>query len=132
MLRCNTKHERILCREQGDPGIRGPMGNPGKEGPKVGKEASAPSAVYQIIIVSANRNKASPKFIPEKNTFHKITIWIISQRLAIISTSHYILCSLTVCARAGCCCYGYSVLPLQYGGLELRGGDILDFTPSSL
>lgn len=26
--------------EQGDPGVRGPMGNPGKEGPKVGKGMS--------------------------------------------------------------------------------------------
>lgn len=26
--------------KQGDPGVRGPMGNPGKEGPKVGKQIS--------------------------------------------------------------------------------------------
>lgn len=26
---------RLLLLKQGDPGIRGPMGNPGKEGPKV-------------------------------------------------------------------------------------------------
>lgn len=26
--------------KQGDPGVRGPMGNPGKEGPKVGKKMS--------------------------------------------------------------------------------------------
>lgn len=26
--------------KQGDPGVRGPMGNPGKEGPKVGMEIS--------------------------------------------------------------------------------------------
>ncbi len=28
----------ILYLKQGDPGVRGPMGNPGKEGPKVRKE----------------------------------------------------------------------------------------------
>lgn len=27
--------------EQGDPGVRGPMGNPGKEGPKVGRKYQA-------------------------------------------------------------------------------------------
>lgn len=32
----------LLCNfsKQGDPGVRGPTGNPGKEGPKVSKEIS--------------------------------------------------------------------------------------------
>ena len=35
--------------KQGDPGIRGPMGNPGKEGPKVGKGMFSINVIYSIL-----------------------------------------------------------------------------------
>lgn len=51
------------------------------------------------------------------------------------SATHFFLCTLTVCARSGCRCYGYSVVPQWSGDFMLRavkGRDILKFTPSSL
>lgn len=58
---CAIEHKSIMdsFSKQGDPGVRGPMGNPGKEGPKVGKKMS-------------NVNLWN-----NKNGFYKdITIWI--------------------------------------------------------
>lgn len=34
--------------KQGDPGVRGPMGNPGKEGPKVGEHGRKKSVTLMI------------------------------------------------------------------------------------
>lgn len=40
-MRAYTHIHSVLKPKQGDPGVRGPMGNPGKEGPKVGNISPA-------------------------------------------------------------------------------------------
>lgn len=105
------------------------MGNPGKEGPKVGKQlwqlwncfserSSSLSAQHEAVELRPRfmRFFLCTTFNPQRqNTFQKISIWIISQGPSAIPTSHYVLCGATVCARSGCCCYGYSVSPQWQG-----------------
>lgn len=55
LLHSSRGREWTLCCAQGDPGIRGPMGNPGKEGPKVGKQLwwPNPSGIASVNVAPA-------------------------------------------------------------------------------
>ncbi len=46
----------FLCLKQGDPGVRGPMGNPGKEGPKV-RKYQAHIYTFSNVIVCVELNE---------------------------------------------------------------------------